>query len=251
MTNFKEIDKSKIYHYCKLTTAIEHILDKKQLLLSPLLNTNDPRENKSFAFAGSYYTKDNPGNLIVSNEEISNYLRQDCKLVCFSLDSYYLFGYEYSRMWANYGDRHKGICLEIDKNGFIQENNLRSKYFRKIRYKAYNPYTFHEHKEIDYTEKNRLGQEQYLRKNFRNKHLDYLYFTKTKEWESEKEMRLIYFSDKRENEYVSIKNSLTKIYLGVDFNDKYLPSIVALTGGIEKYKLEYNEGRMTPKYRKK
>ena len=249
MTNKKVIQTNRIYHYCRLSTAIEHILDKKRLLLAPLTNTNDPRENKSFVFAATYFPDDNPGDLLKSSEKISNYLRQDCKLLCFSLDSYYLSGFEYSRMWANYGDRHKGICLELGKNEFIEENKdyIDAKHFKKVKYKAYNPYTYNDKKTVDYTSLNKLGEEKYLKSKFRKKYLDYLYFTKTKEWESEKELRLVSFSDKKENEYVDIKNSLKKIYLGVDFNEKYLPAIKALTKELEISRLIYYEGRMSPR----
>jgi hypothetical protein len=51
-TDGPEVDlPSKLYHYCKLETAIENILPAKQLLLGPLENTNDPKENRTFQFA--------------------------------------------------------------------------------------------------------------------------------------------------------------------------------------------------------
>jgi hypothetical protein len=43
----------KLYHYCKLSTALEYILPSMQLRLSPLIHTNDPRENKDLVFAYS------------------------------------------------------------------------------------------------------------------------------------------------------------------------------------------------------
>ena len=61
--------------------------------------------------------------------------------------------------------------------------------------------------------------------------MDYLFFTKNSEWGSECEIRLIYFSNKNENEYCTIRNSLTNIYLGVDFHNSYLTAIDSLING--------------------
>ncbi len=38
-----------LYYYCSLQTAMESILPKKRLLLSPLIKTNDPRVEKTEA----------------------------------------------------------------------------------------------------------------------------------------------------------------------------------------------------------
>lgn len=113
---------NRLYYYCKLSTAIEKILPKKQILLNPAGRTNDPRENKNFVFAsinmfaGDYFLLKNRDN------SISDEIRRDCKMICFSTDYKHFFGYEYSRMWALYGDNHKGICIELNKEKFILEN---------------------------------------------------------------------------------------------------------------------------------
>lgn len=75
-------------------------------------------------------------------------------------------------------------------------------------------------------------------------HLKYLYFTKDYEWESERECRLLHFSDKRENEYCSINDSLTGVYVGVDFHKSYIPSLRSLLPGIDLYTLYYPEFRL-------
>ncbi len=42
----------KIYHYTKLSTAIEFILPKMQLRTNSLHKMNDPKENQPWAFGG-------------------------------------------------------------------------------------------------------------------------------------------------------------------------------------------------------
>ena len=117
----------KLYHYCSLQTAIEHILPKKQLLINPLGKSNDPRENESYNFVYHNYIENENLNPWRLNDELSNLIRTDCKNTCFSSDKNEMKGFEFSRLWALYADNHKGICLEIDENEFLlEEVNVKS-----------------------------------------------------------------------------------------------------------------------------
>ncbi|HRH10398.1 MAG TPA: DUF2971 domain-containing protein [Bacteroidia bacterium] len=241
---------NKIYHYCKLQTAIELILPPRQLLLSPLTKTNDPRENKSFVFAAAFGPGTDFKDLNENNAEISDLLRKDCKVICFCQGHRHYFGYEYSKLWAHYGDNHKGICLLLDKEQLINQNTKTAspEYLKKINYTEFDPTKPYEgHKMVDYVSMKVVGKEKYLKEHFRKLHLDYLYFTKDKEWESERESRLMYFSEKIENEYCSIKDSLKHIYLGVDFNTHYLPAIIKLCPDVPISQLSYTGVRLTAK----
>jgi len=237
----------KLYHYCKLSTALEYILPSMQLRLNPFLLTNDPKENKDFILASISDWNQNIYNHREDSKRFCKTLRNDCKLICFSRNGRQLFGWELLRMWATYGDRHQGVCLELDKNDFIQENHeITSKKgnFSNITY--INPLSkFKGHIQIDYTQLEKLGEDKYLRNTFRRKFKKQLYFTKTKEWQSEQEVRLIHFSDNTNDEFCSINKSLRRIILGVDFKEQYKPAL-------EKYfdkkiiKLEYYDGRLRP-----
>jgi hypothetical protein len=231
-----------IYHYCKLSTAIEMILPKRELLLNSILKTNDPREYQDFVFSSIYYP-DLMGNLNERNKIVNKILRDDCKVICFSLDYKHYWGNSYSKMWAHYGDNHKGICLEIDKSEFIEENQdkIVPECFKEIKYWNFDIRKRIKHKTVDYTQVKKDDLEHYVKMKFRKRHLRYLFFTKNKEWESEREMRLVYFSTNKDNEYCSIKRSLKNIYLGLNFNDKNLNSLIELTSGIDIYKMEYGD----------
>jgi hypothetical protein len=236
-----------LYHYTKLETALESILPKMQLRLGPLSKTNDPRENKSFVFAAKFWGPNIIQDIEAQNSINSNILRRDCKVICFSRMPKHFWGFEYSKMWAHYGGSHKGICFQISKKEFISENRkfIKPRMFKNVRYIDFNINKMQKHKEVEYpTEKD--GLENYLKNEFRERHLDYLYFRKTKEWSSEREARLLYFSDSLEDEYCSIKNSLSAIYIGLDFNKCYLPSIFSLSNQIPIYELRYNDDRILP-----
>ena len=244
--------KNSIFHYCRLSTALEYILPYQQLRLSPLINTNDPRENKSYVFASSYWGT-NFEKVKKSDSEISQTLREDCKVLCFSQnhegfdgsEGLKFFGHELSRMWAYYSDNHKGVCLELDKEEFIRENEgiIKSDLFRDVQYFGFD-FKARGHKVIDFTIAENIGLEKYLRGTFRSEHADYLFFTKNKEWESEHEIRLVHFSEKKENEFCSIKSSLRNIYCGVDFNKSYLPSLIHLCPEIDVSIMEYRDVRL-------
>lgn len=239
---------NRLYYYCKLNTALEFILPDNKLLLNPISKTNDPRENKNFVFAATYWGDTNVGNLEEQNEEISKILRADCKVICFSQDHEHFFGYESSRMWAYYGNNHKGLCLQIDKEEFLKENRdiIDPNLLRKIDYYKFDISRPIHRKQINHTVMNSMGKKKYLKEVFRPEHIDYLYFTKNKEWESEQELRLTYFSDKKENEYCSIKNSLKNIFVGIDFHASYLPSIIKLCPHVDIDKLKYGDVRLIP-----
>jgi hypothetical protein len=240
------MDSDYIYHYTKFENAIESILPNRQLLFNKLTNTNDPREYKSFIFAAEYWNN-NTQDIEAQNEINSTILRSDCKVICFSRMRTPFFGYEHSSMWAHYAGLHRGICLRINKKEFLTENKLiiKPKLFKNIRYIDFNINKMPDHKQVKYP-KDYEQLEGYLKGEFRNKYLDFLYFRKTKEWSTERETRLVYFSDSNENEFCSIKNSLSAIYLGLRFNQHYLPSVFKLTNQIPVFEFRYSDDRLIP-----
>lgn len=228
----------KLYHYCTYETALKYILAGKSLRLGSLLLTNDPRENRSFIFgvkhnsAGFGFDND----VVALNTYTSNVIRDGCKVICFSRNSI-LRGYQLSQMWAHYGGKHKGICIEIDYKVFVTGNPdfIRDGNFKKVTY--INPESLKtqiitdRYKQIDLTAPGTLQDVKgYLNNEFRMEHRDYLFFTKSIEWEHEQEFRLLYFSENKDSEYCTIEDSLSAIYLGVDFDLKNVPEIKNVLG---------------------
>lgn len=241
------MDSQYLYHYTKLENAIEFILPERQLRFNHLNNTNDPREYKSFIFAARYWNTGMIPDIERQNEINSNILRSDCKVMCFSRMRTPFDGYEHSSMWAHYAGSHKGVCFKLDKNEFIKENKkyIQPRLFKNIHYKDFNIKKMPDHKLVEYPfERHQL--EDYLKREFRKKHLDFLYFRKTKEWSYERETRLIFFSNLKEDEFCSIKNSLSAIYLGLKFSMHYLPSILKLADKTPIYQFRYSDDRLIP-----
>lgn len=210
-----------LYHFTSKEKLIEFILPSLNLKLNYLKNTNDPKEKKmstrftieNIESASEYF------ELGLRLEEI---IDNNYKLCCFSSD--YLhdkkkhFGYQLVRMWATYGDNHKGICLVIDKQKFIEENYIDNinTYLEEINYSTSSNRIFKKNIEINLN-LNESTQE------LIDHNLTTIFFKKHHDWITENEIRYV---TSRNKEYCSIQNSLTKIILGMDFNIKYRPSIL-------------------------
>lgn len=220
-------DENKIYYYCKLSTALEFILPHARLLLSPIMKTNDPRENKPLLFTYNSNHKNGSIGMFELNEKCNLVLKSDCKVICFSKDFRNYQGCHLSKMWAQYGDNHRGVCLEIDRELFIKDNQnlIDSYFFNDIIYIKPDYQRRSKLLNVNLVQYETEGNLNYLKKEFRNENINFLYFTKNDEWESESEKRLLIFSETKENEFCSIRNSLIGIHLGVDFHYSYLPSI--------------------------
>ncbi|MBK3518029.1 DUF2971 domain-containing protein [Carboxylicivirga marina] len=232
-----------LYHYCSMQTAIEYILPELRLLLNPMGNTNDPRENKSFSFAISGLGSEE--NIWKVNREISDEIRRGCKILCFAQDYNGLKGYEYSRLWALYGQNHKGVCLEINGDDFLLENQdkIDENKFKAIEYE--NASKTNRLPNVDYNLIKTLGIGRYVREHLREEYMDYFYFRKNDEWHSENEKRLLHYCYTTDNVYCSIRKSLRRVILGVDFNELYNPSIRSLIPNIEIKKASYWSRRIS------
>ena len=211
-----------LYHYTSTEKLIEFILPSLNLKLNFLKNTNDPKEKKmstrfvieNIEFAGEY---------IELCRHFRDFIDKKYKVCCFSgdylKDSEKYYGYQLVRMWATYGDNHKGVCLVIDKEKFSEENkvdNLNT-FLQEINYdSSVSNHFFKEGKELN------TNYEQ-TTKDLITYNLNKIFFSKHHDWITENEIRFVTNSDRK---FCSIENSLQKIVLGMDFNLKYRPSII-------------------------
>ncbi len=215
-----------IYHYTKWSTALKYIIPEKKIKIGSYKKSNDPRETKSFGF-GAINKKDENLSLqseLKEKEGYSDIIRNGAKILCFCEDYYaeseWWDGYNLPRMWAQYGDKHKGVCLEFDKDSFINENsellNSESTFFDSVNYTMRNEYLFINHPFMD-----ELGKRKYFDQLRRQNH-KYLFFQKNWDWHTESEFRILHFGNEKQDVYCSIRNSLKRIILGVDFKMEHI-----------------------------
>ncbi|PHR71869.1 MAG: hypothetical protein COA67_05625 [Lutibacter sp.] len=211
---------SKIYHYTKLSTAIEFILPSMNLRTNFLNKMNGPKENQKWSFGGINvpyetlyaeldYNVDSDKAHFDSMFKFGEEIKSKIQATCFVYSDKYK-GFENEMMWAQYSENHKGICLELDTELFIKENSQLDIFkFQNINYEPKKDEWVYWNRNMSKDE----NIEQFIKRNFEN-----LFLSKSHYWEKEFEKRLLILA--KNHCYLNIKESLTGIYYGLstDFN---------------------------------
>lgn len=232
---FDENSGNLIYHYTKRDIAIEKIFPTNQLKFNPPCNTNDPLEFESYHFR---FQQELTNKVLDIQEEINKVIKQNYKMCCFSMDkdnsSIYSKGFFRPRMWSQYGDNHKGICLIFKKDEFYYNlfKSIKSiNVSKNLKMAIIN-------REITYDNqlqnlRNILsikvrGNPKNFTKRFIEMYIDKLLFTKLEDYKDESEYRYAVhsnsFIDKNEI-YINISNTLEGIILGTKFPKEYVVNI--------------------------
>ena len=230
-----------LFHYTTYSAALG-ILLSQQMRLGPLVNKNDPLEFENHRGDGRVF-HGNP-----SNEELAKMLsdyinavdekERSVRFASFAMDMPFYNppkdsqencynnlskGWARSRMWAQYADNHKGVCLVFDKESLVKsfENDFNS----------YETYC----KEVTYTN-NLYPLQESLEQNctslLTSEKIDFL-FQKCQDFRDEQEFRLLLINKslKTPDELVSfsISDSLCGVIPGVHFpieNEKSLKKAI-------------------------
>jgi hypothetical protein len=212
-----------VYHYTKIQTAYEHILDLDRIKLSERKTSNDPIENItipniSTSFYGYEKTKYAETELIDKVREFILNKTKNAKQSCFCLNDlnpefdnaevvpFKYYGFLKPRMWEQYGDNYNGICLAFDLEKLKEKN--KSIYSKQVKYIDYE--LFHSNsKNIDTVNLHNKGIEKYcheyyeiIKRQSLLKHLDY---------SGENEYRFISFTENEK--FISIKDCLKAIVI--------------------------------------
>jgi len=114
-----------LYHYTTAQTAAYKILTAMMLRMGSFQALNDPREAKTWPFR--IYFRSPKSNLRFQStlfDEISTYItskslilyctRDDPTVTEQDDDRVLRSGCGHPRMWSQYADNHKGVCLVLD-----------------------------------------------------------------------------------------------------------------------------------------
>lgn len=267
MIEDKYFSNNMLFHYTRLETAMELILTSMQLRFSSFRNVNDPHERgyKSLSFN---WSNRNPidESLIdhgMYQREVDSIRQDESKLLCFSKNAssitktgssvldrelYYKTGFFKMRMWAQYGDLHRGLCLAFSRDDLVDDVK-----------KTYNEFKLYRG-DIKYTDSSLTLRKAYhielnanAVKNFREffisehliKHREELFFTKNTDWKDESEYRLLLLTDNKKSDYfVKLNSSLKAIFCGLDFPDVYMSALRNLLKytDVEIYRLNLDNG---------
>lgn len=246
MIGFKDSNKS-LYHYTKVSTAIDGVLKNRVLKIGRLINTNDPKETKNWEF--NLGTNENRSlssyNMKELSKELSTELKAKTKVICFSKDTdpltgdhlkdIYNRGFCKPRMWAQYADNHKGVCLIFEKDKLdklIHETFGSSCAILKGDVAYINRGVIPRFDEgdyvinIDYFEQR--GLKEYA-KAHRDQFYKRLFFEKMIDWKDEAEFRWVLFSDTDEDLLLDFKDSLKGICFGENTTEENIDAILEMT----------------------
>lgn len=235
-----------LYHYTKSDTALNYILASNKIRFSCLANTNDPEESTRFELINLDETKYKIGeNSILELMSVKKELPYKFLSVSFSMDkpwaksvntlNYFNIkdhcdrGYLFPRMWATYGEGHKGICLCFNKKKIEAVFKKHGIYGEKINYISGNADKFHqdiysESESTPFLIPANIESINNIIKHIKN-HSKVFFFTKQDDWRDECEFRYIY-----------IRNDGNQRCVDIDFEDALEAIIIGARFEIEKYK---------------
>lgn len=225
-----------LHHYTKLATAVEHILAHQELRLGRFRDTNDPREYKKFnvRMAGRDLGHDVYEQVVRLADEM---LKDTWGLACLTMDNpsatepvnTWDRGWARSRMWAQYGENHGGVCLVFDRQEMVREvvDQLDAEGdagHGPVRYEnsaALNAFVI---------DANRVDPANPLIAvtNQMWAHHEELFLLKARDWETEYEYRFLLRRQEPSPFSATVRSSLRGLVLGDVVSEAYRPSIDAL-----------------------
>ena len=252
-------------HYTELEKA-KKIINSMSLKFGKIINSNDPIEiKKQDIFPPVSNITEEEENVIKELKlKLNWYLRKILQVSCFSIGTiknlrdydfvengriistdidleddlienvfvqellkrppYYL-----PRMWAQYGEKHKGVCLIFNKKILIKQIQEQVKHLyninhRKVKYKDFlkNEGLELVYQSIKYSYEDLITSDAKIIVNEELKsRSNYIYFTKDIDWKDEREYRFLLWNkpenDNFDNVYIKIDNeSLIGVILGLD-----------------------------------
>lgn len=254
-----------VYHYTRFEIALGKILGAPPTLqLGPFARVNDPWESKNWHFGIESAPDDPTGEL--TDEVVSSFNRaakEHTKVLCMTRDrepeearlngaaprspkaSEFHRGYARPRMWAQYGDCHKGVCLAFyrDKLSAIIEERARNcqVFFGEVAYSDH--LGLSEATMIKWGDVERYGQEESLRRHFHDLHR-LLFFLKSRDWQDETEFRWVVVTDDDKPWFVPFGDALAAVIVGAKFDDtSHLPDLECACAGLSPlFRMEWTNG---------
>jgi hypothetical protein len=229
-----------LYHYTRERTAIKKILADGKIRFSPFNEVDDPREAKEWVWK-IYNPSLRDKSFSEAKDDINRLLRNNCKVLCFSQDLIgienievngsfdywkkkgFEKGFARARMWSQYAEGHKGICLAFSKEKTIA--TIKDIFKDCLVFNG--PVSYMNGSEralkaqgIDSSQISIHGINNYF-KSYLTEYHDTLFFEKIMDYRDEKEYRFVIFNEHSKGyEYMNIADILEGVIVGMDFSKK-------------------------------
>ena len=220
---------------------VDHILPENRIKAGRYITTNDPKESKSWQFSAGTNENINLGeyDLTELSIQMTKGLKHSTNVMCFSMDRTLTGdhtkdinnrGFSRPRMWAQYSDNHKGVCIIFDRlklqNAFLPLEIEAQIYGGVVEYRNRSP--FSEINSSPYTVNadflDRYGEEKYLRDHIFTHHRR-LFFEKCLDWRDEVEYRFVIFGKNECDIYVDFKDALLGVVFGADCSEEVIKNV--------------------------
>ena len=273
----QKIISEQICHYTKIESGL-NILSEKKIRLNKIGKTNDPRESRPWELLTFLKPRGNPkfdklindANKIIRNV-VPKVIMEEWKVLCLTLDGlgqteqtnevfkkmFAVFldpGYSRPRMWAQYGENHKGFCLVFDKDKLI--NKLKNKFgARCLQGKAlYDGITSTSLSIMPPPATSMLNDIKILSpkevvRKYVADHFSSFFLRKNPDWANETEYRWLVHSSNSEFENILIEGVITEVLAGMDFPKIHEPSLIAFCEVLEiqARRMKWHNGVPEPK----
>lgn len=215
-----------LYHYTKTSTVLDYILPYRRLLINSLSKTNDPREYKYRLFNIHSNISFGHNGFININDTANEIINNHCKTLAFSCDTNwssqtnYYRGYMHPRMWAQYANKHTGVCLIIDRkkaiDSFLKLNNFGNLFYGEVTY-----YNRPESRKENFDSDTMHLQDSTEESIFEHllKHYKELFFKKNIDWKDEAEFRFFILQNLNNSDdiYLDITDAICGIVIGHEY----------------------------------
>lgn len=226
---------SYLYHYTSAKTLMEKILPSGTIKLGSFNETNDPRESKDwcFGFGTNIGWEGMTEDIERSIKQEITTIQKTTKVLCLSkddtrktgynTDNLHYWGFCRPRMWAQYGNKHSGVCLVFGQKE-LEDTIMATHSGRGLLFSGdvvYRDWSYSQ------AQRNRafvlnadLAREKGVKVALQTHlqlHWKDLFLEKAEDWHDEHEYRWIFNDSKPDATYISIRDSLKAIVLGSDF----------------------------------
>ena len=254
-----------VYHYTRAVTARDFILKDRTLLLGDYATTNDPKESKAWEFGLTTFEERDLGAYQHSklSSWFSHELKERARLACFAKDRLPLTGnhmtdilsrgYARPRMWAQYAEKHTGVCLVFLRNQLIAcaKSTMGSEWLMHgdVHYKNRGILDRNARPEymlnVDLYES--LGPKAYVRSHIQTNSRS-LFFEKLEDWRDENEWRIVVIADSAKPLLLSIETALVGVLHGDATDPDISEEIIRATHGLDVQHMGLSWTNSTPWY---
>jgi hypothetical protein len=237
-------DDDTVFHYTKMSTAIEHILFEKRLRFSKSIKTNDPREYNDWDLGVTEESSNNEDFLnqsVLAMNKVDQVRKSDYKLACFCSNRFpestksarvsdyqtRQLGYDRLRMWSQYGDKFYGVCIAFSASSVQQRlhEQLGKNAIIYADHVAYEPdlnYKDRPIRDIKWNDINNIKDINEFANEYVRGWVKEIFFTKHVDYRDENEYRIVVHDPNNSFKYLdNIVNCFKAVLLGDRFNLVY------------------------------